>query len=378
VIHIAGHLLAVERSKALLGRLYVLQGRLRQAATTYEQVRQALPGSERLPTSFGGLFYHFGLGDLLREWNDLEAAERHLLQGMALIDESLTLEPFVALLGYTALARLQQARGTFRAALETLDAALLRVARLRHFPLHLVTQGSSLRAQLLLAQGDMAEALRWADASGLSIDDEDLGYPLEGRYLALARLHIAQGRDDPAAPYLQDALHLLERLQREAETKGRVGSVLEILELRALAYHVQGDRTAALATLERALLLAEPGGYVRLFVDEGAPMLALLRLALVRSRVPGYVTTLLRAFGELADLTAPRSAPRRSSLLEPLTGREREVLHLLAEGASNREIARRLVLSVGTVKKYVYNICSKLGVQSRTQALARARTLHLL
>jgi DNA-binding NarL/FixJ family response regulator len=86
----------------------------------------------------------------------------------------------------------------------------------------------------------------------------------------------------------------------------------------------------------------------------------------------------LRAFGESVEVTAPRSAPHSSSLIEPLTEREREVLHLLAEGASNREIARRLVLSVGTVKKYVYNICGKLGVQSRTQALARARMLHLL
>ena len=191
-------------------------------------------------------------------------------------------------------------------------------------------------------------------------------------------MRIAQGRDDPAAPFLQDALHLLERLQESAEAQARMNSVLEILVLRALAHQAQGDRTVAFSALERALLLAEPEGYMRLFVDEGAPMLALLRQAQARSRVPGYVATLLRAFGVSVDVTAPRSATHSSSLIEPLTEREREVLHLLAEGASNREIARRLVLSVGTVKKYVYNICGKLGVQSRTQALARARMLHLL
>jgi LuxR family maltose regulon positive regulatory protein len=377
LIQTAGHLLAVERSITLLGRLYVLQGRLRQAAATYEQVRQALPGSEVLQTSFGSLFYHFALGDLLREWDELEAAQRHLLQGMALINEPLTLEPFVALLGYTALALLEQARGNSSAALETLDA-LVHVAQLRHFPPQLMIQGSSVRAQLLLAQGNLAAAIQWADSSGLSTTDEDLGYPRESEYLALARVLIAQGREDPAAPFLQDALHLLDRLLREAEAKARMNSVLEILVLRALAHQAQGDRTASLSTLERALLLAAPEGYMRLFVDEGAPMLALLRQAQARSGVPGYVATLLRAFGESADVTATRSATLSSSLIEPLTEREREVLHLLAEGASNREIARRLVLSVGTVKKYVYNICGKLGVQSRTQALARARKLHLL
>jgi len=377
LIHIAGDLIAVERSRTLLGRLYVLQGRLRQAAAAYEQLPQALPGSEALQTSFGSFFYHFALGDLLREWNDLDAAERHLAQGMALINEPLTLEPSVATLGYTALARLQQARGNSRAALATLDA-LAQVAERHHFAPHLVTQGAAVRAQLELAQGNLAAALRWADASGLSVDDEHLSYPREGEYLALARVRIAQGRDDPATPFLQNALHLLDRLLREAETKARISSVLEILVLRALAHQAQGDRTAALSTLERALLLAAPEGYMRLFVDEGTPMLALLRLAQARGMVPGYVTTLLAAFGEQTSANPALHTARSSSLVEPFTEREREVLRLLLEGASNREIARHLVISVNTVKKHVYNICGKLGVQSRAQAIVRARTLNLL
>jgi len=377
LIHIAGDLIAVERSRTLMGRLYVLQGRLRQAAATYEQVRQALPGPEALQTSFGSFFYHFALGDLLREWNELDAAERHLLQGMALVNEPLTLEPLVATLGYTALARLQQARGNSREALATLDA-LAQVARLRRFAPHLMTQGAAVRAQLELAQGNLEAVLRWADTSGLSVDDENLSYPREGEYLAFARVRIDQGRDDPAAPFLQDALYLLERLQESAEAKARIGSVLEILVLRALAHQAQGDRTAALATLERALLLAEPEGYMRLFVDEGTPMLALLRLAQARGIVPSYVTTLLRAFGEQTRANAALHSARSSSLVEPFTQREREVLRLLLEGASNREIARHLVISVNTVKKHIYNLYSKLGVQSRAQAIVRARTLNLL
>jgi LuxR family transcriptional regulator, maltose regulon positive regulatory protein len=157
-----------------------------------------------------------------------------------------------------------------------------------------------------------------------------------------------------------------------------MGSVLEILIVRALALEAQGNRTAALSTLEQALVLAEPEGYIRLFVDEGASMLALLRQAHARSSVPGYVATLLSAFGEQDVSNLPLSCPRPSPLAEPLTERERDVLRLLLEGASNREIASRLVLSMNTVKRHVYNICGKLGVHSRAQAIIRARFLSLL
>ena len=125
-------------------------------------------------------------------------------------------------------------------------------------------------------------------------------------------------------------------------------------------------------------MLAAPEGYIRRFVDEGPPMLALLRQIHARSRVPGHAATLLGAFGEQHTSDLPLPAVRSSELAEPLTGREREVLRLLLVGASNREIARRLVLSVNTVKRHVYNLCGKLGVQSRTQAIARARTLNLV
>ena len=368
---------AIVGSIALLARLHILQGRLRLAAATYRQVMQVAPQPGILETLFTGLYYYFGLGDLLREWNELEAAEQHLVQGMALVKETLTVEPFVALLGYTALARLQQARGNTREAFAILDA-LTRLIEQRHFAPHLLSQGAAVRAQLELAQGNVVAAIRWADASGLSSEDDDLQYPREGEYLALARVRIAQGGEDPAAPLLQDTLRLLDRLQKSAETKARQGSVLEILVLRALAQEAQGDRRSALSTLERALLQASPEGYIRLFVDEGEPMLALLREIHGRSRVPGYVATLLSAFGEqhLSDLPPPSARP--GALAERLTEREREVLRLLLEGASNREIARRLVLSVNTVKRHVYNLCGKLGVQSRTQVIIRARDLHLV
>ena len=377
LIRASGNPFAAVSGITLLARLHVLQGRLRQAAATYEQVVQVVPRREVLQTMFNSLLYYFGLGDLLREWNDLEAAERYLLQAMGLVNEMLTIEPFVVVLGYTALARLQQARGNTREALATLDT-LAQVAQQRHFAPHLVAQREAVRAQLELARGNMAAAIGWADASGLSTADDDLHYPHEGEYLALARVRIAQARDEQAAPFLQDILRLLDRLRESAETKARMGSVLEILIVRALALEAHGDRADALSTLERALLLAEPEGYIRLFIDEGTPMLALLRQAHARSRVPGYVATLLSAFGEQNVSDLPLTSARPSPLVEPLTEREREVLRLLLEGASNREIARRLVLSVNTVKRHVYNLCGKLGVQSRTQAIIRAKALNLL
>jgi LuxR family maltose regulon positive regulatory protein len=368
---------ATVSSICLLARLHVLQGRLHQAAATYAQVVQVVPRPDVLQTMFTSLYYYFDLGDLLREWNELEAAERHLAQGMALVKETLTVDPPTAIRGYTALARLQQAQGNFRGAFGTLDA-LTHLAERRHFPPHLMTQMAAIRARLEIAQGNMAAAIYWADTTGLSTNDEDLHYPREGEYLALARVRIEQAREGPATPFLENVLHLLDRLLQDAGVKARIGSVLEILVLRALALGAQGDRTSALATLEQALLLAAPEGYIRLFVDEDAPMLALLRLAYRRGTVPEYVATLLSAFGEQNVSDLPLPAARPSALLEPLTERERDVLRLLLEGASNREIAHRLVLSVNTVKRHVYNICGKLGVQNRSQAIIRAGDLKLL
>jgi LuxR family maltose regulon positive regulatory protein len=376
-IRASNNLISTVSSTCMLAWLYFQQGRLRQAAATYAEVMQVVPTPEVLQTMFTSLFYYFGLGDLLREWNELEAAEQHLLQGIALVKETLTVEPFVAMLGYTALARLQQARGNVREALASLDA-LAHLAEQRHFPPQYVAQEATVRAQLELAQGNLAAAIRWADSSGLLANDNDLSYLREGEFLALARVRIAQARDDPANPILQDVLILLNRLLLDAEAKARLGSVLDILVLHALALQVQGDRTSALSTLERVLTLTEPEGYIRLFVDEGTPMRGLLHLAYRRGIVPQYVATLLAAFGEQDTLNLPLPATSPSALAEPLTEREREVLGLLLQGASNREIARRLVLSVNTVKRHVYNLYGKLGVQSRSQAIIRARNHHLV
>jgi len=372
-----GNLPTTLRSISNLTRFQLLQGRLRQAASTIEQAMHLASGHEGLQALLNGADYYFILGELLREWNQLERAEQYLQQGMELDRGAVTAEAEMIMRGYLALARLQQACGQSTRALQTLDA-FARLCQQRGFVPALLARGAAVRAQLALAQGDLATAIRWAETNGLSAGDE-LSYPREQEYLILARVRIAQGRAQPTGPYLSEASGLLERLGEDAEAKGRMRSLLEVLLLHALALQAQGDLTGASAALVRALVLAEPEGFIRLFLDEGTPMVALLRQALKHKMAPaGYVATLLEASGETTATTLDPMSLRSSPLLEALTRRELEVLRLLMDGASNREIAQQLVLSVNTVKKHVLNICGKLGVQSRAQAIVQARTLNFL
>jgi len=365
------------RSLTLLARMQALQGRLREAAATYEEAGQVTPGLQVLQALTPGAAYCFGLSNVLCEWNRLDEAERVLAQGMELVNEKQSVFADDVLLGYLTLARLHHARGEDGASLTTLDT-FLHLAERRHFVSQVKATARAMRAQITLQQGYLAEAIGWADKCGLSPEDPDLPFLCEPAYLALVRVCIAQGRQDPAGPYLSNALCLLERLLADAEAKARMGSMLEILLLQALALAARRNQASALTILKRALTLAQPQKYLRLFVDEGTPMLTLLRESQAHGVMPDYVATLLSAFSAQHQANAAPSVPTNSPLLEPLTAREREVLQLLVAGASNGEIARRLVLSLGTVKKHVSNICGKMGVQSRTQVVARAQALHLL
>ncbi|HEX4206066.1 MAG TPA: LuxR C-terminal-related transcriptional regulator [Ktedonobacteraceae bacterium] len=372
----SGYRLVHFRSLTLLARLQMLQGRLREASATYEQAGQATPG-EVLQVLSASAVYCFALGDLLCEWNRLDEAERLLGQGMEQIRGKRSVYGDDLLLGSLTLVRLHLARGAHSPALALLDA-FMHLAETRHFPLSLKALGDVVRAQIALAQDKLSAAVSWADASGLSCDDAEVFYPREREYLTLVRVRLTQGRADPAGPWLQEMLPLLDRLRKEAKAKARVRSMLEILILQALTLDAQSKRDEALSTLHDALKRAEPEGYIRLFADEGPPMQILLQKIQARGLLPGYVTRLLSAFGDPHVLDAAPDDSPNQALVESLTRREREVLHLLSAGASNREIARRLVLSLGTVKKHVSNICGKLDAQSRTQAVAHARALHLL
>jgi LuxR family transcriptional regulator, maltose regulon positive regulatory protein len=370
----AGNLFTLLYCFTALARLHMLRGQLHQAGVTLERAAQVLPKQEGQPILVSSPVYYFALGELLYEGNHLDEAEQALAQGMEVLRGPLQVDAHVVTEGYTTLARVQQAQGDLSTARATLEALAL-LARQRHYVRPVVVQGAALQAQMALRQGNLPAAIHWADTSDLTTDDEP-NYLYEQAHLTLARVRIAQGRNDPSSPLLLEGMRLLDRFLADAEAKARLRSALEMLLLQALALDAYGDRKHALARLERALALAESEGYIRLFVDEGAPMLTLLRQIHPHTHgsVQLYVATLLSAFGEPAMSVPSRAFP----LVEPLTERELDVLRLLVAGLSNPTIAQELVITVGTVKRHVNSIYGKLGVTSRSQAVARAYALHAL
>jgi LuxR family transcriptional regulator, maltose regulon positive regulatory protein len=360
----------------LLAQVQRTQGKLDAAARTYRQAGEigAPPDRPALPAAGIGSVC---LAELAYQRNELDAAFEHVTEGIADLQQL----NYTVLLasGLATLAWIRQARGDQAGALEAMGEAE-RVApgpsvgdRFNPIPAH--------RARLMLAQGDVAAAARWAEAHGLNPGDEP-AFQREREYLVLARILLAQHRPGPA-------LALLDRLHTAAETQHRTGSVIEIRVLQALALAASREEPAAVDALAGALILACPQGYVRLFADEGPPMGALLgRLVAAQRAEQGAargvpldcLAQVLRAFGE--GHAAPPSVPHAPSavpgLVEPLTTRELEVLTLLAAGAPNQDIARELVVSLDTAKKHVSHVLSKLGAANRTQAVTRARQLGII
>jgi LuxR family maltose regulon positive regulatory protein len=240
------------------------------------------------------------------------------------------------------------------------------------------------QVRLWSAQGKVSEIARWIRETDLCVDDQ-VSFRRELEHIILARALVAVGREQAGEPHLDRALDLLARLLEMAESRGWMGKAIEILVLQALAWQAQGRPNEALTALERALSLGEPEGYVRTFVDEGAPLAQLLSEAVERGIAPEYVHRLLVVFGKptkdegrRTNLQPPSFVLHPSSVVEPLSERELEVLQLIAEGLTNREIADRLFLALSTVKVHTRNIYGKLNVHSRTQALTRARDLDML
>ena len=224
-------------------------------------------------------------------------------------------------------------------------------------------------ARLWLTQGDLERPVQLLRQSGITLTgltgEAEIPYLREPEYLILARVLLAQGDYDAA-------LALSERLLQKAETAGRVGRVIEILALQALAYQGKKDMDQALAVLSKAFALAQPEGYVRTFLDEGEPMAKLLYQAKVRGIGPGYAAQLLAALGQASGSALPPA----QMLIEPLTPRELELLRLIEAGYTNEKIAAKLVISMPTVKRHISNIYAKLGANSRTQAVARGKELN--
>lgn len=363
------------------------QGRLRDAISVYERALQ-LAKADAGPALQGTTDLYLGLAELFHEQGDVERSA-DFLRKMESLGEQAAISSWQLRLCLFQ-SRIKTSRDDLENALNFLDKAEQLYVRT---PLPDVRPIAALKARIRLKQGNLMEALAWTRAQHLSVED-DLSYLREFDHITLARVLIAQYRMERKQSTIHQAIGLLERLQQAAEDEKRAGSSIEILVVQSLAYEAQDDIALALVPLERALTLAEPEGFVRIFVDEGEPMIQLLKAARTRGIMPVYTGKLLAAFaGEnlqrpsesLPSTSSPPSTAtsqpliaQRAFAIEPLSQRELEVLQLIAEGLSNREISERLFLALSTVKGHNRVIFGKLQVQRRTEAVARARELGLV
>jgi LuxR family maltose regulon positive regulatory protein len=349
----SGNIIITISATTGLGNIQEADNQLSLAAETYRRVLH-LAGDPPLPVACEA---RLGLARICYEWNDLSAAEQHGQQSIQLARLIDNTDRVVA--GEVFLARLKLAQGDLAGA-AALVARADQEARQHHF-VHRIPDVAAAYVLALLRQGNLAAAAHLARTHELP--------------LSQARVLLAQG--DTSA-----ALAVLEPVRRQAEAKGWADERLKAMVLEALAHQAQGAKDKAVQLLFDALALAEPAGCIRIFVDEGIAIARLLSAAAAHGLMPEYVGKLLAVFEaeqqKSADTSYLPPASPAQPLIEPLSQRELEILQLIAQGLSNREIGERLFLALDTVKGHNQKIFGKLQVQRRTEAVARARALGLL
>ncbi|MBI9043472.1 MAG: tetratricopeptide repeat protein [Anaerolineaceae bacterium] len=359
----------------LLADIRVALGRLHEAESIYQQTLRLTTGQGE-PVSLGMADLYRGLGELYIERGELETAAQHLLTSQNQGEQIATTDWQHRLC--VSQARLKEVTGDLDGALALLDEA--ERVKIRG-PLPDVRPVEALKAQVWLKQGRLAEALGWVRMQGLSSAD-DISYRYEFEHITLARVLIAADKREREgeADSIDEAVRLLERLLHAAEAGKRIGSVIEILVVQALALQVQSNVSQALTLLERALALAEPQEYIRIFVDEGEPMRLLIEKQSHNRAHPlnDYINKLLAAFAQTAAAQKSAITHQKSDLIEPLSKRELEVLKLLRSELSGPEIAQQLIVSLNTLRTHTKNIFSKLGVNNRRAAVRRAEELDLI
>ncbi|MDF2627219.1 MAG: ATP-dependent transcriptional regulator [Symbiobacteriaceae bacterium] len=361
----AGDVYQTTLTTCLLAEFYGQQGALQRAWETYQAALQVGGGQgERMPCA--GMAF-VGMAGLHLEWGEPEAAERLVLEGV-----SRGLKgghPDTQLRAYPVLAGILHARGESALNSPLLGELAQALGRGRFTVVGQIFD--TLRARICLQEGQVGEAVRLGQHAGPD--------PFQGAALfdptVYARLLAAQGRPEEAVAVLRGQLAVYE--QTDA-----MGLAVQVLIAMAGACQAAGDAEAAVAALEQAMVRGEPAGFFRSFIDEGAPMVPLLRAAARGTAAPAFARRLLTAMGEEPERAAPGvqrpPQPPAELLAEPLSDRETEVLLLVAEGLSNQEIADRAFIAVGTVKRHLHNILAKLEAKDRREALARARRLGLL
>ncbi len=375
----AGNIVFVVASAFALADILVVQGHLREAEKTYQQSLKlaAQHGKEAQQIT---AHHYLGLAMLYHEWAVDAAAAEHLQIARELGEHTTLVDwPYRWNL---AQARLKESGGDLEAALVHLDEA--RRVYVKN-PVPDTRPIGALKAKLYLKHGRLALAWDWVRAQGLTSDDE-ISYLSEFEHLTLARVLTAEYQSRQSRHSFLQATGLLERLLKAAEVQRRIGSVIEILVVQALAHQVQGNLSLALASLERLLFLAQPEGYIRIFTDEGNPMrLLILDFRSWKEKQTSsqgdpllvYVEKLLSAF-ERSEEKQSTANPKKPDMIEPLSERELEVLRLVAQGLTNKEISQRLVVALSTIKGHNLRIFGKLQVENRSEAVKRARELGLL
>jgi LuxR family transcriptional regulator, maltose regulon positive regulatory protein len=370
-----------------LADVAVIQGQLYHAVEIYQRGFQMAQKwmddqGKGLRTLLAMSELHLGFGTLLYEINDLSGAAPHIRRAAELLELADDHGRFHAC---KMLAYLNQAHGNYESAYDLLDKACTIQNRRIVRRSNMTEEPSLEQLRILLSRSDpemahlVRDVARRIETLELRPDNEidfssQADYPHELDYSDLARILVAQGQ-------ALEALPLLKRLMEAAHSMGRNGDEIRYLVLTALAHHTLEDTPIALDFLSQALTQAEPQGYVRLFVDEGQPMAELLLAAVSQNIAPDYASKLLAAFPKDIHSTIQYDTGltvNKQSLVEPLSEREIEVLHLMAEGYKYQEIAERLVISINTVRHHNRNIFGKLNVNSRMEAIDRARQMHLL
>jgi LuxR family maltose regulon positive regulatory protein len=307
--------------------------------------------------------------DVLAEQNDLDVALDKAKKGISLTERG----GDMVMLGwsYVCLIRVLFSTGDMSSA-EAIIKKMERVAQETTVPRFLANLNSAWQARIWLAEGKIEEASKWGLKRKLKPEGEP-DYVDGFLYIAFARILITKGKWDKTITFLQ-------RMLEVAEASGNITRMIEILVLLALAFQAGNDTDQAMIIMKRALNLAEPRGFYRIFVDEGQPMARLLYQALNRGIETNYVNRLLQAFpiDEPERVEPPVSQVSESGYIEPLSEREIEVLQLISEGLTNPAIASKLFLSPYTIKTHTRNIYGKLGVNNRTQAVSKARNLGIL